>query len=100
MRKYSHLVPLDIQAQTDALAVLSKARIMIQNERQSKITRSKLKELLLDQITLNLPSDLHPRQVLARKNPESLLLTKQQLEIEKNKRDAKLRELGIDPDTL
>lgn len=29
-----------------------------------------------------------------------LLAEKQQLEIEKNKRDAKLRELGIDPDTL
>ena len=29
-----------------------------------------------------------------------LLAQKQQLEIEKNKRDAKLRELGIDPDTL
>jgi Uma2 family endonuclease len=29
-----------------------------------------------------------------------LLADKQQLEIEKNKRDAKLRELGIDPDTL
>jgi Uma2 family endonuclease len=29
-----------------------------------------------------------------------LLVDKQQLEIEKSKRDAKLRELGIDPDTL
>jgi Uma2 family endonuclease len=29
-----------------------------------------------------------------------LIADKQQLEIEKNKRDAKLRELGIDPDTL
>jgi Uma2 family endonuclease len=29
-----------------------------------------------------------------------LLVEKQQLEIDKNKRDAKLRELGIDPDTL
>ena len=29
-----------------------------------------------------------------------LIAEKQQLEIEKNKRDAKLRELGIDPDTL
>ena len=29
-----------------------------------------------------------------------LLAEKQQLEVEKNKRDAKLRELGIDPDTL
>ena len=29
-----------------------------------------------------------------------LITEKQQLEIEKNKRDAKLRELGIDPDTL
>jgi Uma2 family endonuclease len=31
---------------------------------------------------------------------DHLLAEKQQLEIEKNKRDAKLRELGIDPDTL
>lgn len=29
-----------------------------------------------------------------------LLAEKQQLEAEKSKRDAKLRELGIDPDTL
>jgi Uma2 family endonuclease len=29
-----------------------------------------------------------------------LIAQKQQLEVEKNKRDAKLRELGIDPDTL
>ena len=29
-----------------------------------------------------------------------LLAEKQQLDIAKNKRDAKLRELGIDPDTL
>jgi hypothetical protein len=29
-----------------------------------------------------------------------LLADKQQLEIEKSNRDAKLRELGIDPDTL
>jgi hypothetical protein len=29
-----------------------------------------------------------------------ILSQKQQLEIDKNKRDAKLRELGIDPDTL
>jgi Uma2 family endonuclease len=31
---------------------------------------------------------------------DRILAEKQQLEIEKNKRDAKLRELGIDPDTL
>jgi hypothetical protein len=39
---------------------------MIQNERQYKITHSKLRELQLDRVTLDLPSDLHPRQVLAR----------------------------------
>jgi HTH-type transcriptional regulator / antitoxin HipB len=81
MRKYSHLVPLDIQAQTDALAVLNKAQIMIQNERQYKITRSKLKELSIDRVTLDLPSDLHPRQVLARKNSLGILIAELEQEI-------------------
>jgi HTH-type transcriptional regulator / antitoxin HipB len=54
---------------------------MIQNERQYKITRSKLKELLLDRVTLDLPSDLHPRQVLARKNSLGILIAELEQEI-------------------
>ncbi len=34
---------------------------MIQNERQYKITRSKLRDLQLDRSALDLPADLHPR---------------------------------------
>lgn len=37
---------------------------------------------------------------LIRIEKHQLEMQKQQLEIGKNKRDAKLRELGIDPDTL
>jgi hypothetical protein len=54
---------------------------MIQNERQYKITRSKLKELLLDRATIDLPSDLHPRQVLARKNGLGILIAELEQEI-------------------
>jgi HTH-type transcriptional regulator / antitoxin HipB len=60
---------------------VTKVRIMIQNERQYKITRSKLKELLLDRSTLDLPSDLHPRQVLARKNSLGILIGELEQEI-------------------
>jgi HTH-type transcriptional regulator / antitoxin HipB len=81
MRKHSHPVPLDIHAEIDTLSVLSKVRIMIQNERQYKITRSKLKELLLDQATLDLPSDLHPRKTLARKNSLGILIAELEQEI-------------------
>jgi HTH-type transcriptional regulator / antitoxin HipB len=54
---------------------------MIQNERQYKITRSKLRELLLDLATLDLPADLHPRQVLARKNSLGILIGELEQEI-------------------
>jgi HTH-type transcriptional regulator / antitoxin HipB len=54
---------------------------MIQNERQYKITRSKLKELLQDRSTLDLPTDLHPRQVLARKNSLGILIGELEREI-------------------
>jgi hypothetical protein len=47
---------------------------MIQNERQHKITRSKLRDLQLDRATLDLPADLHPRQVLARQNSLGILI--------------------------
>ena len=54
---------------------------MIENERQYKITCRKLKELLLDRLTLDLPSDLHPRQVLARKNSLGILIGELEQEI-------------------
>jgi HTH-type transcriptional regulator / antitoxin HipB len=47
---------------------------MIQNERQYKITQTKLRELQLDLAALDLPSDLHPRQMLARKNSLDILI--------------------------
>jgi hypothetical protein len=54
---------------------------MIQNERQCKITRSKLRDLLQDRATLDLPTDLHPRQVLARKNSLGILIGELEREI-------------------
>jgi HTH-type transcriptional regulator / antitoxin HipB len=54
---------------------------MIQNERQYKITRSKLRELVLDLATLDLTTDLHPRQVLARKNSLGILIGELEQEI-------------------
>jgi HTH-type transcriptional regulator / antitoxin HipB len=54
---------------------------MIQNERQYKMTRSKLRDLLLDLGTLDLPSDLHPRQILARKNSLGILIKELEQEI-------------------
>jgi HTH-type transcriptional regulator / antitoxin HipB len=54
---------------------------MIQNERQYKITRSKLRDLQLDRATLDLPSDLHPRQILARKNSLDILIGELEREI-------------------
>jgi hypothetical protein len=54
---------------------------MIQNERQYKITRSKLRNLQLDLATLDLPSDLHPRQMLARKNSLGILIGELEREI-------------------
>jgi HTH-type transcriptional regulator/antitoxin HigA len=54
---------------------------MIQNERQYKITRSKLRDLQLDLATLDLPNDLHPRQVLARQNSLGILIGELEREI-------------------
>jgi HTH-type transcriptional regulator / antitoxin HipB len=54
---------------------------MIQNEHQYKITRSKLRDLQLDLATLDLPTDLHPRQVLARKNSLGILIGELEREI-------------------
>ncbi len=54
---------------------------MIQNERQYKITRSKLRDLQIDRATLDLPSELHPRQLLARKNSLGILIGELEREI-------------------
>jgi hypothetical protein len=54
---------------------------MIENEHQYKITRIKLKDLQIDRATLDLPSDLHPRQILARKNSLDILIGELELEI-------------------
>ncbi len=54
---------------------------MIQNERQYKITHSKLRGLQIDRATLDLPTDLHPRQVLARQNSLGILIGELEREI-------------------
>ena len=55
---------------------------MIQNERQYKITQTKLRDLNLDRAALNLPdSDLHPRLILARKNSLNILIGELEQEI-------------------
>ena len=54
---------------------------MVQNERQYKITRSKLRDLQLDRSALDLPADLHPRQVLARQNSLGILIGELEQEI-------------------
>lgn len=54
---------------------------MIQNERQYKITQTKLRDLQLDLATLDLPSDLHPRQMLGRKNSLNILIGELEQEI-------------------
>jgi HTH-type transcriptional regulator / antitoxin HipB len=55
---------------------------VIQNERQYKITQTKLKDLLLDRATLDLPDfDLHPRLILARKNSLNILIKELEQEI-------------------
>jgi HTH-type transcriptional regulator / antitoxin HipB len=55
---------------------------VIQNERQYKITQTKLRDLLLDRAALNLPdSDLHPRLMLARKNSLNILIGELEQEI-------------------
>jgi hypothetical protein len=54
---------------------------MIQNEHQYKITCSKLRDLQLDRATLDLPSELHPWQILARKNSLGILIGELEREI-------------------
>jgi HTH-type transcriptional regulator / antitoxin HipB len=55
---------------------------VIQNERQYKITQTKLRDLLLDRATLDLPDfDLHPRLILARKNSLNILIGELEQEI-------------------
>ena len=55
---------------------------MIQNERQYKITQTKLKDLKLDRVALDLPDfDLHPRLILARKNSLNILIGELEQEI-------------------
>jgi HTH-type transcriptional regulator / antitoxin HipB len=57
-------------------------QIVIQNERQYKITQTKLRDLLLDRATLDLPDpDLHPRLILARKNSLNILIGELEQEI-------------------
>jgi HTH-type transcriptional regulator / antitoxin HipB len=55
---------------------------MIQNERQYKITQTKLRNLEQDLLALQAPeSELHPRKILARKNSLNMLITELQQEI-------------------
>lgn len=55
---------------------------MIQNERQYKITQTKLRNLSIDLATLDTSdSDLHPRLLLARKNSLDILIGELQQEI-------------------
>jgi HTH-type transcriptional regulator/antitoxin HigA len=54
---------------------------MIQNERQYKITQIKLRDLQLDLATLDLPSNLHPRLMLARQNSLNTLIGELEQEI-------------------
>jgi HTH-type transcriptional regulator / antitoxin HipB len=54
---------------------------MIQNERQYKITQTKLRDLQLDRSTLDLPSDLHPRLLAARQNSLDTLIGELEQEI-------------------
>jgi hypothetical protein len=57
---------------------------MIQNERQYKITQTKLRDLEKDLDRLNSPDpDLHPRKILARQN--SLKILRVQIEIDGQK---------------
>jgi hypothetical protein len=55
---------------------------MIQNENQYQITQTKLNALKLDLAALDVPdSDLHPRQVLGRRNSLNILIRELQQEI-------------------
>lgn len=55
---------------------------MIQNERQYKVTQTKLRELERDLAQLDAPDPhLHPRQVLARRNSLNLLIGEMRQEL-------------------
>jgi HTH-type transcriptional regulator / antitoxin HipB len=55
---------------------------MIQNERQYKITQTKLRDLEQDLLVVEASeSELHPRKILARKNSLNILITELQQEI-------------------
>lgn len=55
---------------------------MIQNENQYQITQTKLNDLKLDLAALNVPdSNLHPRQILERRNSLNILIRELQQEI-------------------
>lgn len=61
---------------------LSEAQTMIQNERQYKITQTKLRDLEQDLLVVEASeSELHPRKILARKNSLNILITELQQEI-------------------
>jgi HTH-type transcriptional regulator / antitoxin HipB len=56
--------------------------IMIQNERQYKITQTKLRDLEKDLVQLDPPDpSLHPRKILARRNSLNILITELRQEI-------------------
>lgn len=55
---------------------------MIQNERQYKITQTKLRDLEQDLLVVEASeSELHPRKILARRNSLNILITELQQEI-------------------
>ena len=55
---------------------------MIQNERQYKVTQTKLRALEIDLTQLDVPDpSLHPRQVLGRRNSLSLLISELRQEV-------------------
>jgi HTH-type transcriptional regulator / antitoxin HipB len=54
---------------------------MIQNERQYKITQTKLKDLKLDLAEVDLAVDLHPLKILAQQNSLNILIGELEQEI-------------------
>ena len=55
---------------------------MIQNERQHKVSQTKLRDLEADLTQLDVPdANLHPRQILARRNSLNLLINELRQEI-------------------
>jgi HTH-type transcriptional regulator / antitoxin HipB len=55
---------------------------MIENENQYQITQTKLNDLEIDLAALDVPdSNLHPRQILGRRNSLNILIRELQQEI-------------------